>query len=427
VTLGKAMADLGHGDGRERWRRRSMQLPAHENLGIEAAIARLRAAAPHAKTERMVAPRKRMSARQRRELEHKAAIHTDTRWYNVHKKVAPVFFDEKAQTVAKRLFNMLDADGGGEIDSGEFSDALHFCGATPIEQDVKELVRLGDQDDNGTIDLDEFISMMCNPNTLASMESGALSKSIPPLSLWMLTYNRRKDMEGTTVPMLRKWMREEAAELLAKRRSDSKQGQRAKRSVAIAADSAGGGADRAPRAARDFSEELDRLIDGTSLDTLQLLGHRDSRAEAPLGTSAEHAGLLARIQRGASSTPSAPRASSAAPRSRNAMEGRTVLHDRRARVQRKVVRLRAKQQTALTQSPVKPSSVAAQSQFLEEYCGTYGAASRRTLYDARAETAKQLSTLGMRNQNAWCASPFVGKKGKDEVLWGGSPTKSKRL
>ena len=200
------MADLGHGDGRERWRRRSMQLPAHENLGIEAAIARLRAAAPHAKTERMVAPRKRMSARQRRELEHKAAIHTDTRWYNVHKKVAPVFFDEKAQTVAKRLFNMLDADGGGEIDSGEFSDALHFCGATPIEQDVKELVRLGDQDDNGTIDLDEFISMMCNPNTLASMESGALSKSIPPLSLWMLTYNRRKDMEGTTVPMLRKWM-----------------------------------------------------------------------------------------------------------------------------------------------------------------------------------------------------------------------------
>ena len=448
--------DLGHNHPRERWRRRSLTLPAHENLGIEAAIARLRAAAPHPKTERMLAPRKKMSARKRRELEHKAAIHENTRWFNVHKKVAPVFFDEAAQSAATKLFNMLDADGGGDIDVSEFTDALHFCGEKPIAADIKELVRLGDQDDNGSIDCEEFIAMMCNPNTLVSMESGALAKSIPPLSLWMLTYKRKKQLEGATVPMLRKWMREEAAEVLAKSKSDaatakSKQPRQreeraraalwGKNTVSVVASAGTGGgssgccgvdggggssnggvaaaaADSRQRTERSFSEELNKLIDGTTLDTLDTLGLQRKGVPAAQSPDKEP-GLLQRVQAQSSAASSAPRARVSVPRSLlEEDESRAMLHDRRTAMKRKVNRLRAKQTQALISSPTKPTSVAAQARFLDAYCGMKRPSSR-AMYDAKSETQKSIAEMALRNQNVWCASPFTqsGRGEQGGALW----------
>ena len=65
--------------------------------------------------------------------------------------------DEAKFTAA---FNLLDADGDGEIDAEELKDLMTRLGYKPHDDDIAGLIALADQDDSGTINLREFLQLM---------------------------------------------------------------------------------------------------------------------------------------------------------------------------------------------------------------------------------------------------------------------------
>lgn len=65
--------------------------------------------------------------------------------------------DEAKFTAA---FNLLDADGDGEIDSAELNTVMTRLGYKPHADDLADLIALADENDDGTINLREFLQLM---------------------------------------------------------------------------------------------------------------------------------------------------------------------------------------------------------------------------------------------------------------------------
>jgi len=65
--------------------------------------------------------------------------------------------DEAKFTAA---FNLLDADGDGEIDSAELDTVMTRLGYKPHGDDLADLIALADENDDGTINLREFLQLM---------------------------------------------------------------------------------------------------------------------------------------------------------------------------------------------------------------------------------------------------------------------------
>jgi len=60
----------------------------------------------------------------------------------------------------KEAFRMFDKDGDGTIDSDEFESVLQVLGLNPTKEELGILLDSVDTDGNGVIDFDEFVDVM---------------------------------------------------------------------------------------------------------------------------------------------------------------------------------------------------------------------------------------------------------------------------
>ncbi|XP_050387418.1 calmodulin-like [Argentina anserina] len=60
----------------------------------------------------------------------------------------------------KHAFSLLDKDGDGSITTNELGTAMRSLGLKPSEEELEAMINEVDVDGNGTIDLQEFLSLM---------------------------------------------------------------------------------------------------------------------------------------------------------------------------------------------------------------------------------------------------------------------------
>ncbi|GMH61800.1 hypothetical protein TL16_g03339 [Triparma laevis f. inornata] len=65
----------------------------------------------------------------------------------------------------KKVFHMLDVDGGGTIEEDELRAGLKSIGRNPTTEQLQNYMREVDEDDSGEIDLAEFVEFMTNMKT----------------------------------------------------------------------------------------------------------------------------------------------------------------------------------------------------------------------------------------------------------------------
>lgn len=65
----------------------------------------------------------------------------------------------------KKVFHMLDVDGGGTIEEDELRAGLKSIGRNPTDEQLQTYMREVDEDDSGEIDLAEFVEFMTNMKT----------------------------------------------------------------------------------------------------------------------------------------------------------------------------------------------------------------------------------------------------------------------
>jgi hypothetical protein len=84
-------------------------------------------------------------------------------------------------TEAREVFALFDADGKGEIGHKELNFALARLGQHPSAEEVDAMIREFDDDNNGTIDFEEFLGMMeilgWNDTSLSESELKSLQVS----------------------------------------------------------------------------------------------------------------------------------------------------------------------------------------------------------------------------------------------------------
>ncbi|XP_046582462.1 calmodulin-A-like isoform X2 [Haliotis rubra] len=61
----------------------------------------------------------------------------------------------------KQCFAHMDKDGDGMITTKELGIVMRSLGQNPTEAELQDMINEVDADGNGTIDFDEFLTMMC--------------------------------------------------------------------------------------------------------------------------------------------------------------------------------------------------------------------------------------------------------------------------
>lgn len=92
--------------------------------------------------------------------------------------------DERAQV--EELFELIDADGGGDIGMTEVMGCLRFCGLSPTQAQLEKLFVEVDADGSGRIDVDEFTTMLLDPKMLEKIDDLAATGALMPVPLWMM-------------------------------------------------------------------------------------------------------------------------------------------------------------------------------------------------------------------------------------------------
>jgi calmodulin len=76
------------------------------------------------------------------------------------------FFKKSDQLSEQQLceyrdsFALFDKNGDGKIDSGELGQVMRSLGKNPTNEELKDMIHDIDSDNNGTIDFNEFLSLM---------------------------------------------------------------------------------------------------------------------------------------------------------------------------------------------------------------------------------------------------------------------------
>ena len=68
--------------------------------------------------------------------------------------------DDETLGLYKKVFALLDIDGGGTIDEDELRIGLKSIGRKPSEEHMKKMMSVVDEDDSGEIDMAEFVQFM---------------------------------------------------------------------------------------------------------------------------------------------------------------------------------------------------------------------------------------------------------------------------
>ena len=64
----------------------------------------------------------------------------------------------------REAFALFDKDHDGTISSNELETILKSLGQAPTKEDLKDMINEVDIDGNGTVDFEEFLSMMASKN-----------------------------------------------------------------------------------------------------------------------------------------------------------------------------------------------------------------------------------------------------------------------
>ncbi len=62
----------------------------------------------------------------------------------------------------KEAFSLFDKDGDGTISAKELGIVMRSLGQNPTEKELQELINGADDDASGTIDFQEFLTLMAN-------------------------------------------------------------------------------------------------------------------------------------------------------------------------------------------------------------------------------------------------------------------------
>ncbi|CAF2325645.1 unnamed protein product [Rotaria sp. Silwood2] len=75
-------------------------------------------------------------------------------------------FSEEQIAVFEESFSLLDKDGDGNISNYEIRSLMNSLGYSPSEEDISTVISKVDTDGNGSVDFDEFLTMMrCRRST----------------------------------------------------------------------------------------------------------------------------------------------------------------------------------------------------------------------------------------------------------------------
>ena len=76
--------------------------------------------------------------------------------------------NEEKKAALRECFNLMDADGSGEIDQSELSIAMKALGFGKAE--IREAIQMGDHDGDGSLDFDEFASLIMQASSKGKSE-----------------------------------------------------------------------------------------------------------------------------------------------------------------------------------------------------------------------------------------------------------------
>jgi len=69
-------------------------------------------------------------------------------------------FSEEQRAEFKEAFALFDKNGDGAIDAKELGGLMKKLGLTPTDAELQDMINEIDYDGNGTIDFDEFLSLI---------------------------------------------------------------------------------------------------------------------------------------------------------------------------------------------------------------------------------------------------------------------------
>jgi len=69
-------------------------------------------------------------------------------------------FTEEQRSEFKEAFGLFDKNGDGAIDAKELGALMKKLGLTPTDAELQDMINEIDYDGNGTIDFDEFLSLI---------------------------------------------------------------------------------------------------------------------------------------------------------------------------------------------------------------------------------------------------------------------------
>lgn len=64
------------------------------------------------------------------------------------------------ETYIRGIFESFDKDGSGAIDQSEIGMVMRVCGKNPSDSDIREMLNEIDQDQDGTVNYEEFLRLI---------------------------------------------------------------------------------------------------------------------------------------------------------------------------------------------------------------------------------------------------------------------------
>lgn len=125
------------------------------------------------------------------EEEIKAKLHRDLfliawkrhQWLKAHGKSDDWKYQRRRLHMLRQWFNLLDADGSGEVGLDELADPLISTGLARNRQDVVRLIQSVDKNQSGELSFDDFLMMM-DEQQASKISSASSDLSNPVIQLY---------------------------------------------------------------------------------------------------------------------------------------------------------------------------------------------------------------------------------------------------